>query len=207
MRVSRVARMVLLALHRGEHVVEHQRKVAVEDRCVAGRLPITPRQRRRIGERVELELLLPDAVVQRVGVGVRIDLQVLHHSSDDCAQQRAHVWIVLCKEQIRPSLGARVAQPLGGYVSGHDVGGAVGCVLGEPARVEQRRAKHFRKMLVRAAVVGRRLFDGAQLERVARKRPKRRRAGAEQRDEHGRGEVSAHYAGQEPCAYKAGSSR
>ena len=163
-RVGRVLGVILLALHRLERFVEAQRQVAGEDRRVAGFLPVRPRERDRIGQRIQLELLLPHAVVEREGVGVRIDLEVLAHPRDHRAQQLGDLRIALGVEQVRPHLGARVAQPLGRNVAGLDVGGPVAGDRRLTARIEQRRAIHRLELRIAVGVTRRRLGDRIEFQ-------------------------------------------
>ena len=196
-RVARVARMILLALHRRERRIQHLSEIVVEDARIAGRLPIAPRERHRIGQRVELELLLPHAIVERVRVRVRIDLHVLGHARDDAAQQRANVGIVLGEKQIRARLRAGVAQPLGRNVASFDVRRPVRRHDRELARVEQRGAEHILQLGVRISIVGGGLLDRVQFQRRGFRRRESDRGRAKQRE---RSQKATRHAGHVPCA-------
>ena len=117
----------------------------------------------------------------------------------------AHVGIVLGEEEIRTRLRARVAQPLGRDVAGLDVGRAVGRVSAS-LLVSSSAARNIScRLLVRVAIVGRGLLDRAQLEREdAGIGSSASSAATQQREQRDATATSPHYAGQVPCAYKAG---
>jgi hypothetical protein len=65
------------------------------------------------------------------GVGVRVDEDALELAVDDAGDHPAEAFVLIDKSQIRPYLGAGIAQPHGRDVTGIDIGvGAAVFVLG-----------------------------------------------------------------------------